>query len=306
MLKELAEITKGLSQPLVKLIEVCSTGIGKFYEPTHIKRIAKADAEAYRILSEAIEQSPIIPSVIKDGKLSMDASDCDVISIRIKERVAFQEFKKQVNIENVISKAYCQLKDEEKVSSDSVDEDWVTRFFNYVGEVSNEEMQFIWGSILAGEIKETGSFSLRTIDVLRNMSKNEAQTFNRLSSLIMKSIGEREHYQFIYYELEILKHFNIDLFDIVKLTDIGLISQELLYKNTQHNKIKTAVYGNQLITIQCTDNKCNYAIPVKKLTKAGEELYSITGNEINIEYFNSLQENFKNRYKSNLEIGSYM
>ena len=90
--------------------------------PTHIKRIAKADAEAYRILSEAIEQSPIIPSVIKDGKLSMDASDCDVISIRIKERVAFQEFKKQVNIENVISKAYCQLKDEEKVSSDSVDD----------------------------------------------------------------------------------------------------------------------------------------------------------------------------------------
>ena len=32
----------GLEEPLTKLIECVSNGIGKIYEPTHIKRIAKA------------------------------------------------------------------------------------------------------------------------------------------------------------------------------------------------------------------------------------------------------------------------
>ena len=35
----------GLSQPLTKLVEVVSQGIGTLYEPIHIKRIAKARAE---------------------------------------------------------------------------------------------------------------------------------------------------------------------------------------------------------------------------------------------------------------------
>lgn len=37
----------GLSQPLTKLVEVISIGIGKLYEPAHIKRMA--NAKAYEI-----------------------------------------------------------------------------------------------------------------------------------------------------------------------------------------------------------------------------------------------------------------
>ena len=44
----------GLSEPLAKLLETVSCGIGKLYEPTHIKRIAKAKAEEIKIISDAV------------------------------------------------------------------------------------------------------------------------------------------------------------------------------------------------------------------------------------------------------------
>ena len=70
-------------------------------------------------------------------------------------------------MEAVISNAYAELKDETAVADKSVDIDWISRLFNIVEDIGNEEMQYIWGKILAGEIKNPGKFSLRTLDTIR-------------------------------------------------------------------------------------------------------------------------------------------
>ena len=44
----------GLSEPLTKLIETVSTGMGMLYEPIHLKRRAKAKAEEIKLISDAI------------------------------------------------------------------------------------------------------------------------------------------------------------------------------------------------------------------------------------------------------------
>ena len=41
------------------------------------------------------------------------------------------------------------------------------RFFDAVGNVSNEELQKLWGKVLAGEMQQPGSCSLRTMEVIR-------------------------------------------------------------------------------------------------------------------------------------------
>lgn len=66
--------------------------------------------------------------------------------------------KKQNNIDNVVSFAAQTISTQSSVSEESVDNDWVTRFFDSVADVSSEEMQMIWGKILAGEVNEPGSF----------------------------------------------------------------------------------------------------------------------------------------------------
>lgn len=49
----------GLSEPTTKLIETISSGIGKVYEPWHIKRMAKAKKEELEIISNVFNNRNI-------------------------------------------------------------------------------------------------------------------------------------------------------------------------------------------------------------------------------------------------------
>lgn len=67
--------------------------------------------------------------------------------------------------------------DGEKIdTTEGFDYDWFVRFFDAVANISNEHMQQLWGKILAGEIKHRGAFSLRTMEIMRNMTALEAWT----------------------------------------------------------------------------------------------------------------------------------
>ena len=77
--------------------------------------------------------------------------------------------------------------DEIPVSDEIVDFDWVMRFFDAVSNISNEELQKLWGKVLAGEIKTPRACSLRTLDIIRNMSQKEAQLFTKICQFILIS-----------------------------------------------------------------------------------------------------------------------
>jgi hypothetical protein len=65
-----------------------------------------------------------------------------------------------------------------------VDPDWVARFFGSAQDVSNEDMQKLWARILAGEVVKPGTFSLRTLEVLKNLSQREAERFQEAASMV--------------------------------------------------------------------------------------------------------------------------
>lgn len=78
-----------------------------------------------------------------------------------------------------------QTVDEGEVNGFSFD--WLMRFFDAVGNISNEELQSLWGRILANEISRPKSCSLRTLDMIRNMAPEEARTFSDLCRYVMQS-----------------------------------------------------------------------------------------------------------------------
>ena len=65
--------------------------------------------------------------------------------------------------------------------------DWLMHFFDAVGNISNEELQSLWGRVLANEISRPKACSLRTLDMIRNMSPEEARTFSDLCRYVMQS-----------------------------------------------------------------------------------------------------------------------
>lgn len=266
-------------KPIEKLIDVVSNTIGTIYEPKRIIRKAKADAKSNTII--AIEQAKT--KAIIDGDLKQ-AQYLEQIS----ERIINKEKKRQKNLEDVITVAGNILQTEKEVSGDQINLDWATRFFDIVQDISDNEMKNLWGQILAGEIKQPKSYSLRTLEVLRNMTKDEAELFQKIAPLVLV---QRD--SFIYSSEEVLKKFGVTYSDIAKLIEIGLLqSGDFVHKSFFSSKSENSkvgiIYGNLVIIIELMANASKISIPVRLLTIPGTEIVKLINFNPNIDYIKEI------------------
>lgn len=104
------------------------------------------------------------------------------------------------------------------------DFDWFVRFYEDCGNISDEDLQALWARILAEEVHEPGSYSLRTLSCLSNMSKEEALLFQRVCSASIKS----GRYVLLPRCEAYLESLQITYDDIIKLEDCGLIKSDPL------------------------------------------------------------------------------
>lgn len=71
---------------------------------------------------------------------------------------------------------------DDQVSDEPVNPDWFARWRREAQIIGNEEMRQIWGRILAEEIKKPRTFSYKTLDVLKNITPQDADIFCRMAS----------------------------------------------------------------------------------------------------------------------------
>jgi hypothetical protein len=154
---------KALSEPACKLIDAIRSAVGIAYEPTRIRGQAKAEADANIILAKN-------RVAVRD------------IEVRATERLINRELRRQKNIEQITQKAIVELP--ATVSDDPTDQDWIAHFFQQCQDISNEQMQSLWARLLAGEVAKPGSFSLRTLNIVKVLAPTEANFFTRLSGLL--------------------------------------------------------------------------------------------------------------------------
>ena len=141
------------------------------------------------MISKTVRNNSDVPIVYDSTGVSIDTSNYEEIARRASSRLAYQEIAKQQNIEAVVDNAYEELEKVEGVNNEPVNPDWMIRFFNSVEDISDESMQKIWGCILAGEIKRPNSYSYRTLEKLKNMTQQEAEHFQLVASLVLRSSG---------------------------------------------------------------------------------------------------------------------
>ena len=276
--------------PTSKLISTVSAGIGRLYEPTHIKRIAKAKAEEIKLISGAMEECSVIPTQYNDGSLSLNNTDWDDFVRRTQGRMAFQELQKQNNIECVVANAYNILENEQTCSEEPVAQGWINRFFDSVADVSDEDLQKLWGKVLAGEIMQPSSFSLRTLETLKNISKYEAELFNKVSPYIVNMEGGL----FTTSTTELLKKHGITYGEIMRLDECGLInSAGLVSLNPKvSDSHHVAIYNSSKIALirGLESNTTTVSIGEFGLTGAGKELFRLLDVTPNDEFFHDFIE----------------
>jgi hypothetical protein len=183
-----------LAKPVEKLIEVIERGIGGVLRPWQIVRVARAEAEASKIRALAEREVAAFPALpAAPGDASTPVIEAELVPEgqeepiplmrRAETRLLYREGQRQLNLENIARAAHQNIGDE--VSDEPVDDDWVTRFFEYAKDVSAREMQELWGRILAGEVRRPGAFSLRCLDTVRSLSRREAEMFRTICTYVV-------------------------------------------------------------------------------------------------------------------------
>lgn len=295
-------IDLNLTQPITELIKVVSSAIGTLYRPRKIRKEAEAEAYAIEVKERAktnaeferrekeLELDAYALEITEQARTNAEIERREKLSEsdqRIFDRLISQERVRQKNIDDVFDIAAHKLSSENEVPHDQVDVDWAIRFINNAQDISREELKIIWGHLLAGEIKKPGTFSLRTLESLRNLNAKEAALFHKISRYILNSTGE--HALFLFNNDNLFKEIGITPDEIFTLIDAGLLISLAqidirLHETAQEEFI--FVYQNLAIKSRITSSG-KYSVLL--LSAAGEQIYSlIEDNDIDMDYLKAV------------------
>lgn len=251
-----------LSKPVDTLIKKISNATGILFEPRQIRRIAKAKADA----------------ALTEVESEIQITDLHRRAVR---RWIEEEAQHQNNIEQITSKAIPQLN--EDANPDSMEDDWVTNFFDKARIVSDDEMQMLWSCVLAGEANRPGTYSKRTVNFLSDLDKSEAELFSKLCGFAWYSGFAWNIGLFIFDEKgEIYNREGVDFRTLTDLDSIGLIQFTPLagFTHLQLPKRFTLSYYGRPLALEMskeTDNELDTGKVL--LTKIGRELAPICGSK---------------------------
>ncbi|WP_421216789.1 DUF2806 domain-containing protein [Aeromonas enteropelogenes] len=270
-----------LSKPATVLIEKVSSAVGIIFEPYHIKRKARAEAEAEKIRVLA----------------RIELTDLEQRAVL---RFVEQEARKQDNIESITAQAASQLPPDAKV--ENLEEDWVAHFFKQCDSVSDQEMQSLWASLLLGEAAKPGSFSKRTIDLVSSIDKRDAELFTKFCQFVWM-VGEPTP---LIYETgdDIYTKEGITFSALKHLDSIGLISFESMsgYKRRGFAKYVHFFYFGQPTLVEFPKDENNdIALGKALLTSTGKELVAVCGAKRNQEFYEYVTNRW---FKENLVLSS--
>jgi len=283
------DIKADLTKPICKLIDAASRGCQLLYSPFATRR--NANAEAYVAIIRA-KSNANVAMIEKAG--SQEPQD---IKIRTEQRILQQAIFHQGNIESVVEKTINQLHD--VVSDTPVETDWLVTFFDNVKNISNENMQTIWARILAGEINQPGSYSLRTLHFLKQMSQKEALLFAEFCSYLVV-IENQINPSFLTDTYGgndnrfVMRTFNQH--ERLLLAEMRLVNfDEDIFFSFRFGESFNLVYGNKKIAIKYCGEE-NRADEVKTiicghpLTQSGKELYGICSPEFRQPFLSNMKD----------------
>lgn len=304
-----------LAEPVKVLIEKIASGGYIVYEPTRIKRLAKAEAKAALIQAE---------------------SDIEIADLkrRTAHRIIEEETLYQKNMEDITAKAINQVNDD--ADPVAMDDDWIIKFFDKCRLITDDKMQDLWASILAGEANRAGSYSPKTLTTLADMNQKSLMLFNTFCSLCLVSLddprlflaspsnfkirdtrvpimtggfGDMVNLQYIKGSEEIAQisesiyqgyGFGLNEFQLLSEHNLIKDSVPMEYTNFWYNNELWGILNpssNQVLTLE--DYK-KIIISGYALTSVGKELFHITKRNSPTGYFEKITEFLKDYYDVNI------
>lgn len=287
-----------------KGIGFCGKHFDKFLE-------RKEDINTIKQISKEIESKPNVNiKYNKNGIVIESNNDIHNLVCRAKERIEYQSLQEQNNIENVIKIFLNNLPPDNQISDDEINPDWIKKFFKTTAEISNKQIQKIWALILANQMKYPNTCSLRTLDILKNISYIEASTFTNVCQCVFETkLEDSSSIFFIPQDPPFLIKHNINYEHILSLIDVGLINPVInitwAHDTSIDGPLNIYSQNYKLVLDEPANSEydINIELPAYMLTNAGKELFKIiqfSGNDKSIFDFKNYLETSNNTLHINL------
>lgn len=252
----------------------------------------KTDASRQRILSW-FARVGISPSMMSpDPKKQKHA---------LERRKQILETQKASNLQAVLNIALNVTINEQ--TSDNLDPDWFFAFSTMAEEIYSPPMQELWGKIFAVEVARPGSFSLRTLQLLKTLTHRDAQVFNKAVNVASRRNNDAVPRILVGYHKRkgLLSLLRRPVPEQINLANVGLSYPDLLslqeMKLIYTSEIESAEYDEgQQVTWRCvnenillTSKTSGVALVYYKFTTVGSELYKLVTKSPNEAYLTSIK-----------------
>ena len=141
--------------------------------------------------------------------------------------------------------------------------------------MSSEELQTLWGRALAGEIKSPGSFSLRTLEFLKNISHEEALKIAKAATFVINN-------DFILMDAKLLDPEGIPFSFLLDLQNLGItcgvdstgLKVDIL-SNLPDKFQQALVSHDRALLVTHEDASKKFILKIYGLTPLGKQVFTL-------------------------------
>ncbi|MGT2453765.1 DUF2806 domain-containing protein [Cupriavidus basilensis] len=229
-------------------------------------------------------------------------------------KFAHKIVRERVNIDQVSAIAATELKNQpiglqggEESKIPPISEDWLNSFESEAAQMSSEQMQHIFGKILAGEVRKPASFSIRTVKLVSQLDNRAASLFKLLCSLAISvrlpdSIVDARVVAMGKAGANSLQPYGLSFDALNALQEYGLIIAD--YDSYMDYQLATMHEGEVILPFDYQDGKWvfipktapeakqQFLVHGIRFSQAGKELLSIVEIEPHEEYTAALKAFF--------------
>jgi len=273
-----------------------------------------------------------------EGRIKIISTSAEKIAEQINvdpeyARVAVKKYgqkivRERVNLDQVSAVAAKQIQkdtsvniDEQKANNEipPIDDDWLNHFEREASQKSTEEMQLLFGRILAGEIQKPSSFSIKTVKLLGELDSRAANLFRLLCSTCVSlrvddmvidarvpSLGgsaasnSLQSYSLSFDTLNILHEYGLIIPDYNSYMDY-----RMCIVDTNRRSMLPLVHQNRnWALVSKTDRPISqeFRLHGVALSRSGKELMKIVDIQPSEKYTNALQEYFEKQQLKMVEV----
>lgn len=264
-------IVKSVRKAAERLINGVADYSVAFIENAAVSKRMNQDRKAHMISSiaaAAAERAVTNPELL-DRAISAYAGDL----------VTKQKNKEQVLAYAVEDLSCNQLPIDDK---SEIDDDWLGTLTDLAATKSNESVQRLLGKILAGEIRQPGSFSPLTLQVLSTLTPKVAQLFEKICNLSI-SPGPSKGVAYLAHELHPnilvsgIPDYDIGFGGLLILQNHGLLLPSLTaaWRKSDINEIKFDIGGQVIRFVSSSGTPQDFTEKIAPFSQAGAELRQI-------------------------------